>query len=71
MKKKKNLLNSLMLSALLGLIALSNCSDNKGNINDNDNVGNHANTPPGAPDSEYPGNRSDSTHHTDSSSYHH
>ncbi len=52
---KKKLYNIFLLRTLLGLIALSNCSDNKGNS------GNHANTPPGAPDSEYPGNRSDST----------
>jgi hypothetical protein len=49
---KTKVLNFILLSSLLSLIALSNCSDNRDN---------HANTPPGAPDSEYPGNRSDST----------
>jgi hypothetical protein len=59
---KKKFFNFVLLSALTSLIALSNCSNNKGDPNaDKDNTGNHANTPPGAPDSEYPGNNSDST----------
>ncbi len=60
--KKKNLLNFILITMLLSLIALSNCSYDRGDPNgDKDGTGNHANTPPGAPASEYPGNSHDST----------
>lgn len=69
---KKNILNTVLLSALLSLVALSNCATDKGNPGDGDNTGNHANTPPeNSPDAEYPGNRSDSTASAIDSARHH
>lgn len=59
--KNKKLYNFILLVMLLGLIALSNCTNTEGYAGDRDQVNQHANTPPGAPDSEYPGNSSDST----------
>ena len=59
---KKKLWNASLVACLIGLIALSNCANDRGSKEqDYNSDNNHANTPPGAPASEYPGNNSDST----------
>jgi len=61
---KKKVFNFILVSSLLSLIAMSNCANDRGAPDDRPTDANHANTPPGPPASEYPGNNSDSTSNT-------